>query len=169
MAHEENLSNLVARDLRHVWHPCTQMQEHEIYPPLPIGRAEGSFLYLDDGRPVIDAISSWWCKSLGHQHPAIAEAVTAQMERFEHVIMAGTVNEALVNLSEKLAALCAPLTRAFYADNGSTGVEVAIKMALQAHQHRGQSHRQALASLRNGYHGALQWPLPGNVAALYAA
>ncbi|MFI4963443.1 MAG: aminotransferase class III-fold pyridoxal phosphate-dependent enzyme, partial [Legionellales bacterium] len=79
-----NAETLITRDLNHIWHPCTQMKDFEAYPPLVIDRAQGSYLYTNKG-PLIDAISSWWCKSLGHGHPAVIEAITSQLQRFEHV------------------------------------------------------------------------------------
>lgn len=160
---------LIARDLAHVWHPCTQMKDHEWFPPVPIARAEGSYLYTTDGRRIIDGISSWWCKSLGHGHPAIREAVRAQMDRFEHVIMAGTTNALLVRLAEELARLAPGLRRAFFADNGSTGVEVAMKMALQFQLQAGNPERTGFVALENGYHGETVLTLAAGDCALYSA
>ena len=86
-----NVQELIERDLRHIWHPCSQMKDFLQAPPLVVHKAKGSYLYTEQG-PVIDAISSWWCKSLGHGHPAILSAMKAQMEAFEHVIGANTTH-----------------------------------------------------------------------------
>ncbi len=146
-------SDLAARDLRHVWHPCSQMKDYETFPPLEVAGAEGSRLILKDGSTVIDAVSSWWCKTLGHGHPRLREALVRQAARFEHVISANTANEVLVSLSEKLAALRPPLDKVFYGGDGSTAVEIALKMALHAQRIRGQAQRTKFIALENGYHG----------------
>ncbi len=145
--------NLISRDLRHIWHPCSQMKDYEQFPPLEIAGAEGSYLILKDGSKVIDAVSSWWCKSLGHGHPLLREALIRQASKFEHVISANTSNETLVELSEKLSELCPPLNKVFYGGDGSTAVEIALKMSLHAQQAKGQKQRTKFISLENGYHG----------------
>jgi adenosylmethionine-8-amino-7-oxononanoate aminotransferase len=164
-------SALVARDLAAFWHPCTQMRDHRALPPLEVKCAEGCRIELADGRVLYDAISSWWCKSLGHGHPRIRAALEQQLGRFEHVIVAGFTYEPLVRLCERLLALGngrgpagfgphAPpghpgghFGHVFLADNGSTGVEIALKMALQAQAQRGQGQRTRFAAFANGYHG----------------
>ncbi len=144
---------LLARDLRHVWHPCSQMKDYETFPPVEVVAAEGSLLKLKDGSTVVDATSSWWCKTLGHGHPRLRAALMRQAERFEHVISANTMNETLVGLSERLAALCPPLDKVFYGGDGSTAVEIALKMALHAQRIRGETRRVKFIALENGYHG----------------
>ncbi len=164
-------STLQARDRAAFWHPCGQMRDYDDFPPLEIVGAAGTRLRLADGGEVLDAISSWWCKALGHGHPHLREALRAQADAFEHVITANTTNAPLVRLCERLlaaangapardwAAGAAPGRRAghfgkvFLADNGSTAVEIALKMALQAQSQRGQSARTRFAALANGYHG----------------
>jgi len=146
------MPDLVSRDLSHVWHPCSQMRDYERFPPLEVVSASGSRLHLKDGRVLIDAISSWWCKSLGHGHPRLKAALARQMERFEHVILANTTHELIVSLSERLAALAPGLNHVFYAGDGSTAVEIAAKMALHAAKIRGGGGARFLA-LENGYHG----------------
>jgi len=121
-----------------------------------------------DGRKVIDGISSWWCKSLGHSHPRIRRAVKAQIGKFEHVIMANTCNEILVELSERLCALMPGLDKVFYADNGSTAVEVAMKMSLQYHAQTGSPQRTKFLSLENGYHGETILTLAASDCELYS-
>lgn len=147
------MSDLAARDLRHVWHPCSQMKDYESFPPLEVAGAAGSRIRLKDGSEVIDAVSSWWCKTLGHGHPRLREALVRQANGFEHVISANTATDVLVSLSEKLAALCPPLDRVFYGGDGSTAVEIALKMALHAQRIRGEARRTKFIALGNGYHG----------------
>ncbi len=146
-------NDLISRDLRHIWHPCSQMKDYEQFPPLEVVGAEGSHLILKDGRKIIDAVSSWWCKSLGHGHPRLREALIKQASKFEHVISANTSNETLVELSEKLSGLCPPLSKVFYGGDGSTAVEIALKLALHAQGAKGQAQRTKFISLENGYHG----------------
>lgn len=145
--------NLIERDLQHLWHPCSQMSDYHKYPPLVVESAEGPYLIAAGGRKIIDGISSWWCKSLGHRHPHIRAAVERQLDCFEHIIMANTTSEVLVRLGEKLAAVCPGLDKVFYADNGSTAVEISLKMSLQYHLQTGHGERTKFASLQNDYHG----------------
>lgn len=145
--------SLTMRDLRHIWHPCTQMKDHETIPLLEVVSASGCFLHLSDNRKILDAISSWWCKSLGHQHPQIKQAVQAQLDKFEHVMLAGTTSEVIVDLSENLAALMPSLNKVLYAGDGSCAVEMALKLSLHAQQIAGASQRTQFLSLKNAYHG----------------
>jgi adenosylmethionine-8-amino-7-oxononanoate aminotransferase len=145
--------SLIARDLQHLWHPCSQMKDYELFKPLEIISASGSHLTLKDGQKIIDAISSWWCKSLGHNHPRLKRALMRQVEKFEHVILANTTNETIVALSEKLAKLTQSLNKVFYASDGSCATEIAMKMSLHARQISGEGHRNQFVALANGYHG----------------
>ncbi|HAT12083.1 MAG TPA: hypothetical protein DCS97_16220, partial [Planctomycetes bacterium] len=97
-------TSLIDRDLAAIWHPCSQMSDYADFTPLPIVSASGCRLQLADGRIVLDAISSWWCKSLGHGHPAVIGAIQAQLARFEHVILANTTSELVVGFAERLLA-----------------------------------------------------------------
>jgi adenosylmethionine-8-amino-7-oxononanoate aminotransferase len=144
------------------------MKDYELFPPLQVKEARGAFIIMSDGRKVIDAISSWWCKSLGHSHPRIRKAVQAQIKKFEHVIMANTCNETLVELSERLCSLMPGLDKVFYADNGSTAVEVAMKMSLQYHSQSGAQERTRFFSLRNGYHGETILTLSAGDCGIYS-
>jgi len=128
------LNELITKDLQHIWHPCSQMHDYEDFPPIVVDSAKGSYLYLADGSKVIDAISSWWCKSLGHNHPVLKAALLKQLDKFEHVLLANTTNTVITELSAKLATLMPHLTRVFYASDGSCAVEIAMKMSLQARQ-----------------------------------
>jgi adenosylmethionine-8-amino-7-oxononanoate aminotransferase len=160
---------LIARDLQHIWHPCSQMKDYELFKPLIITGASESSLHLEDGRKIIDAISSWWCKSLGHQHPRIKRALHAQMEKFEHVILANTTNETIVDLSERLAHLMPALNKVMYASDGSCAVEIAMKMSLHARQITGEHKRTLFIALENAYHGETIGALSVSDLGLYRA
>ncbi|HEY6477670.1 MAG TPA: adenosylmethionine--8-amino-7-oxononanoate transaminase [Polyangia bacterium] len=180
-------SDLAARDLAVFWHPCSQMRDYRDFPPLEVVGARGSRLRLADGREILDAISSWWCKALGHGHPRLAAALRNQQEAFEHVITANTTNAPLVRLCERLLAAAnghppeawgpaaAPgrqpghFGKVFLADNGSTAVEIALKMALQAQAQRGEARRTRFVGFENGYHGETVGALSVGDLELYAA
>ncbi|MDQ8039492.1 MAG: adenosylmethionine--8-amino-7-oxononanoate transaminase [Rickettsiella sp.] len=147
------MNSIIDRDLKHIWHPCSQMKDYRTFPPLIVNKAYGSFIELESGHRIIDAISSWWCKSLGHNHPRLKTALYAQLDRFEHVIFANSTHEVIVQLSEKLARLCSGLDKVFYASEGSCAVEIALKMALHAQKIKGFSARNQFTALQNGYHG----------------
>jgi adenosylmethionine-8-amino-7-oxononanoate aminotransferase len=146
------MSELHRRDRAVVWHPYTQ---HGIDDsPLAVRSARGATLTLDDGREIIDAISSWWTSLHGHGRPEIVAAIHAQAETLDHVLFAGATHEPAVALAEKLVALAPKgLARVFYSDDGSTAVEVALKIALQAHAQRGRPERKVFVAFENGYHG----------------
>jgi adenosylmethionine---8-amino-7-oxononanoate aminotransferase len=144
----------VVRDLKHVWHPCTQMKDHESLPLIPVSHGKGAWLYDFDGRGYLDAISSWWVNLFGHANPRINQAVRAQLERLEQVILAGFTHEPVIALSEALCALAPQgLTRAFYADNGSSAVEVAVKMSFHYWRNRGRDSKRRFITLSGSYHG----------------
>ena len=149
-----------SRDLSVLWHPCTQMREHpDTLPLVPIARGEGAWLVGHDGRRYLDAVSSWWTNLFGHGEPRIAAAIARQALTLEQVMLAGFTHEPAVELAEKLLAIAprqagrAPLAKVFYADNGSAGVEVALKMAFHYFHNRGETGRTKFIALENGYHG----------------
>lgn len=146
-----NVKELIARNLNHVWHPCSQMKDFEQYPPLVINSAKDCYLYTNEGK-LIDAISSWWCKSLGHGHPAVLGAIQEQMSKFEHVIGANTTHAALVELAEELAQITGK-QHVFFASDGSSAVEIAMKLAIHGAQIKGYKNRKDFIALKNGYHG----------------
>jgi adenosylmethionine---8-amino-7-oxononanoate aminotransferase len=147
-------TDLARRDLARVWHPCTQMKDHEWLPMIPIVRGEGVWLYDADGHRYLDAISSWWVNLFGHANPRIGAAVAAQLGRLEHVMLAGFTHEPAVELAERLAALAPPgLTRCFYADNGSSAIEVALKMSFHYWRNAGRPEKRRFITLTNSYHG----------------
>lgn len=144
--------SLADRDRAHLWHPYTQMRTAP--EPLGIVRGEGVYLYTEDGRKILDGISSWWVNIHGHSHPKLNAALAAQAEELEHVIFAGCTHRPAVELAEKLVRVIpAGLTRIFYSDNGSTAVEAALKMALQYWSNRGEANRTQFITLHHGYHG----------------
>ncbi len=135
-----------------IWHPYTQ--EATDPAPIEVEHAQGVYLYTKDGRRLLDAISSWWVNLHGHAHPRIAEAIAEQARRLEHVIFAGFTHEPAEELSRRLqGVLPGSLTRVFYSDNGSTAVEVALKMALQYWRNKGCISKQRIVALEHGYHG----------------
>jgi adenosylmethionine---8-amino-7-oxononanoate aminotransferase len=147
--------DLAAADHRHLWHPFTPQQswcEDEL--AVIIDHAEGSRLYDTDGNVYLDGVSSLWCNVHGHRHPAIDEAVRAQLGRVAHSTMLGLSHEPAITLAERLIAVAPPpLTRVFYSDSGSTAVEVALKMAFQWWVQRGEPQRTGFICLENAYHG----------------
>jgi len=143
--------NLVNRDLEVIWHPYTQMKT--ALPPVPIVRGEGACLYDENGKCYIDAVSSWWVNIHGHAHPYIAQKVAEQLNKLEHVIFAGFTHEPAVLLAERLLKILPQnQSKAFYSDNGSTAVEVAVKMCLQYWHNQGIERTKILA-FKNAYHG----------------
>ncbi len=146
-------ARLAARDLAVLWHPCTQMRDHETLPPIPVASAEGAWLTDFSGRRYLDGISSWWVNLFGHRHPRIMAGIRAQLESLDHVLLAGFSHEPAVALAEKLVAITPPgLDRVFYTDNGSSAVEVALKMSLHYWRNLGQPRRRIVA-LTGSYHG----------------
>lgn len=145
---------LIERDLAHVWHPCTQMKDHQQIPIIPISRGEGIWLQDVDGNKYIDAISSWWVNIFGHANKTISAAIKKQADTLEHVLLAGFSHEPVIQLSEQLVELTPePLQRCFYADNGSSAVEVALKMSFHYWKNIGSDRKQKFITLKNSYHG----------------
>lgn len=124
------MNDLIKKDKKNIWHPFTPLTEED--DPIEIQSAHGIYLHAADGRKIIDAISSWWVNLHGHSHPQIAEALADQASKLEHVIFAGFTHEPAVKLSENLLQILPEnQSKIFFSDNGSTAVEVAIKMVLQ--------------------------------------
>jgi adenosylmethionine-8-amino-7-oxononanoate aminotransferase len=161
-------AQLAARDLAVVWHPCTQMHDHETLPMLPIARAEGAWLYGHDGHRYLDAVSSWWTCLLGHRHPRIVAALKDQLDRLDHVMLAGFTHEPAIELAEELVRITpAGLDRVFYADNGSSAVEVALKLSFHYWRNLGRGERTRFIALTGGYHGETLGALSVTDVALY--
>jgi len=154
---EQNLAdskNWVDRSLAAVWHPCTQMKHHETLPLIAITRGEGVWLYDDKGNTYLDCISSWWTNLFGHANPRINQAITSQLEKIEHVMLAGFTHAPVVELSEKLSALTqGHLGHVFYASDGASAVEIALKMSHHYWQLQGKTQKKKFVCLENSYHG----------------
>jgi adenosylmethionine-8-amino-7-oxononanoate aminotransferase len=151
---ERTTDDLIRRDLAVLWHPCTQMKDHEDLPPLAVRRGRGAWLEGANGERWLDAISSWWVNLYGHCEPSIVAAVQRQAGELEHVMLAGFTHEPVVRLSERLVALApAGLTRCFYADSGAAAVEVAVKMSYHAWRNAGRPRKRRFVTLANSYHG----------------
>ncbi len=143
--------NWIERDLKVIWHPYTQMQTAA--PPIPIVRGEGALLFDDEGKAYLDAVSSWWVNIHGHAHPYIAQKVSAQLQTLEHVIFAGFTHPTAIQLAEGLLSILPQnQQKVFYSDNGSTAVEVALKMCMQFWSNQGKP-RTKIVALKNAYHG----------------
>ncbi len=139
-------------DRRHVWHPYSRIEPDT--PVFPVRRAEGVWLELEDGRRLVDGMSSWWAAIHGYNHPRLNAALAEQSERMAHVMFGGLTHEPAQQLVRRLIDLTpAPLDAVFLADSGSVSVEVALKMALQYQAARGMTQRRRFLSLRHGYHG----------------
>jgi len=142
------------RSRRHVWHPCTQSIRLEAVPPLPIARGEGVWLFDHDGQRYLDATSSWWVNLFGHAHPAINAALKQQLDVLPHVMLAGCTHAPAVELAERLAALTGDaLGHCFYASDGASAVEIALKMSFHAWRNAGRGGKRRFVALRQGYHG----------------
>ena len=162
---------LIERDLAHIWHPCSQMKDYVDgnLPLLPIKRGNGVWLEDYEGNRYLDAISSWWVNLFGHGHPHIVRAIQAQAQNLEHVIFAGFTHEPAIALAERITALAPKgLNKVFFTENGSSAVEVAIKMAFHAFANRGEE-RPLVVSLTNSYHGETLGALAVGDVALYKA
>ncbi len=145
--------SLGERDLEVVWHPCTQMKDHESIPLIEVDHGNGIWLYDTAGKKYLDAISSWWVNIFGHAHPYIANAISEQAQKLEHVIFAGHTHEPAVTLAERLIRLTpAGFGKVFFADNGSAAIEVALKMSFHYWHNKGEK-RSKFINLSNAYHG----------------
>lgn len=148
----KGMDDLISRTRAAVWHPCTQMKQLEGAPPLAIARGEGVWLIDVDGNRYLDAISSWWVNLFGHCHPRINAAIIDQLGKVEHVMLAGATHAPVVELSERLAKLTG-LGHAFYASDGASATEIALKMSFHYWRKLGQTQKTGYISLKNAYHG----------------
>ena len=165
-----NNEEWIKRSLRAVWHPCTQMRHHESgdLPLLPIQRGEGAWLYDFEGGRFLDGISSWWTNLFGHANPRINAALREQLERLEHVMLAGFTHRGAVELGERLSALTnGVLGHAFYASDGASAVEIALKMSVHYWRNLGMAGKNRFLCLEGGYHGETVGALAVTDVALY--
>lgn len=147
-------NDLIKKDLKYVWHPFTQMKDYETDEPIIIDKGKGVYVWDLKGNKYIDGISSWWVNTLGHSNPRLNKALLQQAEKIEHVLLAGFTHEHAINLAEKLVNLMPEsLTKVFYSDNGSSSVEVALKMAYQYMVQTGNPDKSKFIALKNSYHG----------------
>ncbi|BBP05827.1 adenosylmethionine-8-amino-7-oxononanoate aminotransferase [Sulfuriferula plumbiphila] len=147
-----NNHDWLARSRTAVWHPCTQMKQLEGFPPVPITRGAGVWLYDFEGQRYLDAVSSWWVNLFGHCNPRINAALREQLEQIEHVMLAGFTHAPVIELSERLARLTG-LGHAFYGSDGASAVEIALKMSFHYWRNSGQPGKTEFVSLQNSYHG----------------
>ena len=144
----------LTRDFDNVWHPCTQHKDYETTKPLLVERAEGIYLFDRQGNRYMDAISSWWVNLMGHNHPRLNASLKNQLEKMAHVMFAGITHQPAIDLASSLVNLSPEnLSKVFFSDNGSTSVEVALKMSLQYWQQTGKENKTRFIYLRGGYHG----------------
>ncbi len=149
-----NYKPLPERSLKAVWHPCTQMKQHEMLPLIPIARGDGVWLYDFDGKRYLDAIGSWWVNLFGHTNPRINAALRDQLDKLEHVMLAGFTHEPVVELSERLSKLVpGKLGHCFYSSDGASAVEIALKMSSHYWRNSGHPEKNVFVSLQNDYHG----------------
>jgi adenosylmethionine-8-amino-7-oxononanoate aminotransferase len=159
---------LIERTLAAVWHPCTQMKTHEAVPPLAVDRGEGAWLIDTDGNRYLDAISSWWVNLFGHCNPRINAALKDQLERLDHVILAGFTHEPVVALSERLSALTGGrLGHCFFASDGSSAVEIALKMSMHYWRNQSRPGKNRFVTVAGGYHGETVGALAVSDVALF--
>ena len=147
-------SHLVKKDLKVVWHPCTQMKDHEKIPMIPIKSGKGVWLYDYDGKKYLDAISSWWVNLFGHSNAYINKSIKSQLSQLEHVLLAGFTHEPAITLSERLIKLTPPkITKCFFTDNGSSSIDAAMKMSYHYWQNKKKKSKVKFIALSNSYHG----------------
>ncbi len=148
------MNNWIKKDLKYIWHPYTQAKDCKRLPPILIERAKGIKLYDNQGNCYYDTISSWWCNIHGHNHPEINKAIRNQLNSLEHVLFAGFTHKPAIKLAEQLVTITPDnLTKVFFSDNGSTAVEVALKMSFQYWQNIGRKKKTKFLSLDSAYHG----------------
>ncbi len=146
-------TKMMQRDLEVIWHPCTQMKDHETLPLVPVKSGKGVYLYDFEGNRYIDAVSSWWVNLFGHANEHINNKIKLQLDTLEHVLLAGFTHEPAIELAHKLVGITPKdLSKVFYVDNGSSAVEAALKMSYHYHLNKGKC-KPIFLSLTNSYHG----------------
>jgi len=158
---------LMEQDLKMIFHPCSQMKDHEKLPLIPIKRGEGAYIEDFDGNAYLDCISSWWVNLFGHANPYINKRLSEQANTLEHVIFAGFSHKPAIDLASRLIDLTPePLQKVFFADNGSSAIEISLKMSFQYFKNKGES-RPLFVSLANSYHGETMGALAVSDTGLY--
>ncbi len=148
------MENWVDKDLKYIWHPCSQMKDYEELSPIVIDHGEGVYLYDTDGKKYIDVISSWWCNLLGHCNPAISNALKEQADTLEHVIFANFTHKPAIRLAERLSKILPKgLCKFNFTDNGSSAIEAAMKVSFQYHEQTGNPQKTKFMALSDAYHG----------------
>jgi adenosylmethionine-8-amino-7-oxononanoate aminotransferase len=160
-------NELMKEDLEYIFHPCSQMKDHEKLPLIPIKRAKGAYIEDYDANQYLDCISSWWVNLFGHSNAYINTKIKEQLEQLEHVIFAGFTHKPAIDLARRLVALTPePLKKIFFADNGSSAIEISLKMSFQYFKNKGE-HRPLFVSLQNSYHGETMGALAVSDTGLY--
>lgn len=150
----DRTKELVEKDLKYIWHPDTQMKDYENESPIIIEKGKGIYVWDTEGNKYIDAVASWWVNTLGHSNPRLNKALSEQAEKIEHILLAGFSHVPAIELAEELVRISADnLTKVFYSDNGSTAVEVALKMVFQYWLQVGKPEKKKFVALKNSYHG----------------
>lgn len=164
-----NMKYLAEKDLKYIWHPCSQMKDYENFSPIVVDHGKGVMLYDKNGKEYIDIVSSWWCNLLGHSHPAINEAIKDQLDKIEHVIFANFTHEPAIELCEELIKIVPEgLCKFNFSDNGSASVECSLKMAFQYQYQTGKPQKKRFMCLSEGYHGETIGALSVGTMDLYA-
>lgn len=159
---------LQKRDLEHIWHPCSQMKDYEVFPPIVIERGEGVFLYDTEGNSYLDAVSSWWVNLFGHSNQRINDALYKQANSLEHAIFVNFSHEPGIELCERICKIAPEgLNKVFFGDNGSSAVEIALKLSFQYHQQIGKTKKTKFVAVTEAYHGETIGALSVSGVALY--
>lgn len=146
--------NLAEKDMKYIWHPCSQMKDYEELPPIVVKRGEGVYLYDMDNNKYLDVISSWWCNLLGHCNPYINDAIKKQVDTLEHVIFANFTHQGAISLCERLSKILPEgLCKFNFTDNGSSSIEAAMKVSFQYHEQTGNPQKTKFMALSDAYHG----------------
>lgn len=157
------------KDLQHVWHPCSQMKDYEKFPPIIIERGEGVYLYDLDGQRYLDAVSSWWVNLFGHSNPRINQAISRQLGQLEHCIFVNFSHKPAIELAERITQMVPEgLKKVFFSDDGSTAVEVALKISFQYFQQSGRPQKQNFVAIEDSYHGETLGAMSVNNIDLYS-
>lgn len=164
----DKMKSMQGEDLEHIWHPCSQMKDYESFPPIVLDRGKGVYLYDLDGNSYLDAVSSWWVNIFGHGNERLSRAVSEQAHKLEHAIFSNFSHGPAIELARRVTELLPEkLRKVFFTDNGSSAVEVALKMSFQYHKQVGKSEKERFLSLEGAYHGETIGALSVSGVSLY--